>query len=159
MSLTRPDLAAMNAARATHRMSKTSTYAVWSSMRQRCENPARKDFSRYGGRGLQVCERWKSFENFLQDMGARPEGLTLERIDGAKGYEPANCRWATSKEQARNRRTNVVLTFNGHAAPVAEWAEKTGLERKTLEYRIRAGWPVERALTTPSTTNRKHSHV
>ena len=128
-------------------------------MRQRCENPNRKDFCNYGARGITVCARWLQFTNFLSDMGERPAGMTLERSDGAKGYSPENCTWATPTQQARNKRTNVLVTHGGHTATVAEWAERTGLERKTLEYRIRAGWPAERALTTPSLINRKHSHV
>lgn len=136
-------------------MSRTSTYAVWRSMLARCMNPKAKDYPRYGGRGITVCERWRTFENFLADMGERPAGLTLEREDGSRGYEPRNCKWATPTEQARNRRTNVMVTHNGVVATVAEWAERTGLERKTIEYRIRAGWDHSKAVTTPSTTNRK----
>jgi hypothetical protein len=151
----RPDLAAMNRARATHAMSRTSTYAVWRSMLSRCTNPNAKDYPRYGGRGITVCDRWRVFENFLADMGPRPDGLTLERENGARGYEPGNCKWATPTAQARNRSSNVLVTHGGHTATVAEWAERTGLERKTLEYRLRAGWPAERALSTPSTINRK----
>lgn len=136
-------------------LSRTSTYTIWKTMVARCTRPHAKDFPRYGGRGITVCERWRTFANFLADMGERPAGLTLDRKDGTGGYEPANCRWATPKEQARNRRNNVLLTHDGQTATVAEWAERTGLERKTLEYRVRAGWPAERALTTPSTINRK----
>jgi hypothetical protein len=151
----RPDLVARNAARVTHRLSRTTTYAIHRSMLARCTNPNCKDYPRYGGRGISVCERWKSFDNFLADMGKRPEGLTLERNDVNGNYEPSNCRWATQKEQQRNRRTNVFVTHDGITATVAEWAERTGLERKTLEYRIRVGWAPARALTTPSTINRK----
>lgn len=155
----RPDLAERNRARATHSMSRTSTYAIWRSMLARCTSPQSKDFGRYGARGITVCNRWLKFENFLADMGQRPEGLTLDRRDGTLGYSPDNCRWATPTIQARNRRTNVTVTHDGITATVAEWAERTGLERKTLEYRIRAGWTAARALTTPSTINRKPNHV
>lgn len=157
--MARPDLAAMNRARATHSMSRTPTYAVWRSMLARCMRPNRKDFKRYGARGITVCEAWLSFQKFVADMGVKPDGMTLDRERGGEGYGPTNCRWATPKQQARNRRSNVLLTFEDRTATVAEWAERTGLERKTLEYRIRAGWPVQRALTTPSTTNRKQNHV
>jgi hypothetical protein len=151
----RPDLAARNRARATHRMTKTPTWKSWESMRARCEKPACKDWPRYGGRGIRVCERWSSFEAFLADMGARPDGASIDRIDVNGHYEPSNCRWATPTAQARNRRTSVLIEFRGEHLTAVEWAERVGLERKTLEYRIRIGWDTERALTTPSTIKRK----
>ena len=84
----------------------TATYHVWKGMLQRCSNPSRADWPRYGGRGIRVCDRWHSFENFLADMGACPEGLTLERIDNGGKYEPGNCHWTTWEAQYRNRRPN-----------------------------------------------------
>ena len=81
----------------THSMSKTSIYSIWDSMIQRCHNQNRKDFPHYGGRGIEVCARWReSFDDFLSDMGHRPEGMSIDRIDWDKGYEPSNCRWASS---------------------------------------------------------------
>lgn len=152
----RPDLAQMNRDRATHAMTGSPTYKTWDAMRYRCLNESSKDYPRYGGRGIKVCDRWKnSFEAFLSDMGVRPEGMTLDRIDGSGDYEKDNCRWATPIEQARNRRGNVVIEYKGESGNVSYWAEKMGLERKTLEYRIRKGWDVERALTTPSLIPRK----
>jgi hypothetical protein len=138
---------------------ESSTHAIWRGMLSRCQNAKAKDYGRYGGRGITVCDRWKTFALFLADMGERPAGMTLERKDGAKGYSPENCTWATYTQQARNRRGNVHVTHEGSTATIAEWAERTGLERKTLQYRIRAGWPAERALTTPSLINRKQHHV
>src|SRR5437868_4757100 len=88
----------------THGHSRTRMYKAWTGMVQRCINPAAAGFDEYGGAGIVVCDRWLKFANFLADMGERPEGMSLDRIDGAKGYEPSNCRWATVAEQLENRR-------------------------------------------------------
>ncbi|VTU25206.1 hypothetical protein H4CHR_01548 [Variovorax sp. PBS-H4] len=139
-------------------MSDTPTARSWRSMRERCDDAASKDFHKYGARGICVCARWASLAAFIEDMGARPLGTTLDRIDNDGNYEPGNCRWATPREQGRNTRQNVLVTYLGRTQCVTAWAEEVGLEPKTLQYRIRAGWPADRALTTPSLINRKSNH-
>jgi hypothetical protein len=151
----RPDLAARNRASATHGFSRSPTYKTWDAMHQRCSNSKSADFHRYGARGISVCHRWTSFELFLEDMGPRPAGCTLDRVDVNGAYEPTNCRWATAKQQSNNRRSSVFIEHDGRRMTVAMWADEVGLERKTLEYRIRTGWDAAKALTTPSLINRK----
>ena len=119
-------------------------------MIRRCENPKAKNFPRYGGRGITVCERWRtSFEAFLSDMGSRPEGKTLDRIDNEGNYEPSNCRWATASEQQRNMRSNQWVEFNGERMIVTDWARRLGISHGTLRHRLARGWSVELAFTTP----------
>lgn len=91
----------------------TRTYRTWNHMKQRCENPNNDNFAHYGGRGISVCERWRSFENFLADMGERPAGTSLDRIDVNGNYEPGNCRWATQKVQRSNERRTFHVTYRG----------------------------------------------
>jgi hypothetical protein len=116
-------------------------YSVWENMKQRCRNRNSPHWHNYGGRGVAVCERWsQSFWNFLTDMGQRPTGLhTLERIDNDGDYEPNNCRWATRKEQQRNRRANHLISYNGRLLCMAELAELFGCEVSALRSRIRRG--------------------
>jgi hypothetical protein len=151
----RPEMAERNKMMAKHGDYQSKTYHVWNHMHQRCSNPNSKHYHRYGGRGIRVCDRWKDYTNFLADMGPVPDGMSIERLDNELGYSPENCVWADMKAQANNRSTNVLVTHDGQTMTVAQWAEKTGLERKTLEYRIRVGWDAARALTTKSLINRK----
>lgn len=97
----------------THGKTKSPTYRVWSGMRTRCTNPSSTNYASYGGRGIKCCERWKSFENFLEDMGERPHGMSLDRIDVNGNYEPSNCRWASPQEQAQNRRATKLINKDG----------------------------------------------
>jgi hypothetical protein len=146
------DYTASGAARRKHGLAGTREYRLWLGMRDRCENASNPEWGNYGGRGIKVCDRWSDFENFLADMGKRPNrNLSLDRIDNDGNYEPGNVRWATTKEQARNTRRNRVLTFRGESKPLIEWAEVQGIAAHTLHARItRLGWSVERALTEPA---------
>lgn len=111
---------------------KTKTYIVWKGMRARCLQPEQPAYPRYGGRGIAICDRWNSFENFLADMGERPLGMSLDRIDNNGPYSPENCRWATPKSQARNTRRNRVFLWGGGTKLLIEIAEETGLSYKYL---------------------------
>lgn len=107
---------ATSAANTTHGRSKESLYRVWSQMKQRCHLTTAKNYRWYGARGIQVCERWRnSFEAFVDDMGERPDGYWIDRIDSDGDYEPDNCRWANTHEQARNKRNNVWVKFEGRS--------------------------------------------
>ena len=147
---------ARNKAGATHGMTGTPTFISWDSMIQRCTNPEHKSFDNYGGAGITVCPAWlNDFSSFLKDMGERPAGKTLDRIDAKGNYEPDNCRWASSQEQANNRRNNITLTVGGITDTLANWSRKTGIGQKTIMYRIKNGWSDEQALsTTPSKANK-----
>lgn len=136
-----------------HGQHGTGAHTSWMSMRQRCLNPKCPAFPSYGGRGITICPRWDRFENFLDDMGQRPHGLELDRIDVNGNYEPSNCRWATQLQQGRNQRKTRFATINGATKPLTEWADHYGINRKTLETRLRAGWPVEDALSRPKMHN------
>lgn len=130
----------------THGKSKSKIHLIWNTMKNRCNNPNVKSYSYYGGRGITVCERWQKFENFLADMGERPDGCSLDRIDNSKGYSPENCRWATKEEQANNKRNNVMVYFNGETHSVTQWAKKLGINHAGMQFRL-ANWPLERAMT------------
>lgn len=129
----------------SRRGQRTKEYEAWAQMLDRC-----KSHPRYAGRGIEVCERWQTYQYFLEDMGRAPTPQhSIDRIDNNGNYKPGNCRWATDKEQSNNRRTNRRLTWNGTTRTVAEWADEVGMNADTLKHRIRKGWPIERALTEP----------
>jgi hypothetical protein len=135
----------------THGMSNTPTHRVWKGMRQRCLNKKIKEFRYWGGRGITICDRWKTFTNFLMDMGEKPVGKSLDRYpDGGGNYEPGNCRWATPEEQALNRTSNLYIHWKGKTQTAMEWALEIGLPYTCLIQRISVyKWPVERALAQP----------
>ena len=123
-------------------------YIAWTRMRERCSRPSSSDYHYYGGRGIMVCERWATFENFLADMGLPDFGLTLDRKDTNGNYCKENCRWATRAEQSRNRRSNVFYEFHGRRQTAAEWARELGISHVTLFMRMKRGWSIDRALAT-----------
>lgn len=135
----------------THGMSNSPEYRIWGGMWQRCTNQKGDNYSNYGGRGIQVCERWRSFENFISDMGCRPSSLhMLERKNNDGHYCPENCAWVTRKEQNRNTRQNRYLTHDGKTLTAIDWAEFIGgISGHTIRARLDRGWPLEEALFTP----------
>lgn len=134
----------------------TSTYEIWVGMHQRCSNPNHHVFFRYGGRGIKVCERWADYASFLADMGERPEGLSLERINNDGNYEPGNCSWSTMAQQARNTSRTVMITYNGETMCMKDWAHRIGLRQDTLWYRLKRGMSIEDALTFPLMESYSH---
>jgi hypothetical protein len=128
----------------------TPEYSSWQAMHWRCRNPKYESWDHYGGRGITVCERWHSFENFLADMGHRP-GLeyTLDRVDNDGNYEPGNVRWAPVAVQQNNRSTSKYFTFAGQTQTLSQWAGMLGIPTRTLRDRLKKGWSVERTLTEP----------
>jgi hypothetical protein len=136
-------------------MTDTATFKTWMGMNIRCHQPTAGNYKRYGGKGITVCDRWRtSFENFLADMGERPEGGTIDRIDNAKGYSPENCRWATPKEQCFNRGTTNQITYNGETLCLSDWARRLNITSFALKSRIE-NWGVEKALSTPPKANKR----
>lgn len=125
-------------------MSKTPEYVAYCAMKDRCLNPSNENFHHYGGRGIAICDRWLgSFDHFIADMGRRPPGGTIDRIDTNGPYSPENCRWASRKTQARNLRTNRMVEFRGAMMPLAAAAELAGLNPKTAYYRWAHGIPLD----------------
>lgn len=131
----------------THGMTGSDEYKIWAGMIQRCVNPKRDRYASYGGRGIKVCERWRSFENFIADMGRRP-GLeyTLDRVDTNGDYEPGNCRWATRVEQMSNTTRSRYVEYGGKLYTVAQLARLTGMKPRTLYSRLDKGMAVEDAI-------------
>lgn len=134
----------------SHGMRKSPEWKIWSGMRQRCLNRNHTFFNRYGGRGISICDRWSSFENFYADMGPRPSPEhQIDRIDNDGNYEPCNCRWVNKKEQSGNRSISRRFVINGESRSLASLAQERGMLPGTLHDRLSYGWSIERALSTP----------
>lgn len=133
----------------SHGLTGTPEWKAWTGMRVRCARVKGNRYHRYGGRGISVCKRWLNFQNFLSDMGQRPTGCSLDRINNDGNYEPSNCRWATRSEQARNRRNNRHVIAFGKSKLLVEWSEEYGIGLQKLWSRLKKGWTPERALTQP----------
>lgn len=130
-----------------HGKVNTKTYSIRADMIRRCYNIKNQNYEYYGGRGIRVCERWLvSFENFLEDMGECPDGMSLDRIDVNGNYEPGNCRWATIREQRTNTRVNVFIEYEGVRLTLVEWSEKLKIKYSTLQSRHTKGWSPEECL-------------
>lgn len=132
-----------------HGLHGTREHNIWASMRQRCNDKNHKYWHRYGGRGITVCARWDSFDNFLIDMGRCPSGKQLDRRDNNKGYSPENCRWVTAKEQQNNRSDTVWLEHNGKKQPLTTWAKELNLSPSLLRARMYRGWRVPKLFQPP----------
>jgi hypothetical protein len=146
----------------THGLSRTPAYDAHKSMIHRCYNTKTRNYHRYGGRGINICERWLSVENFITDMGQPSAGLTIERIDNEGGYwcgqcdecinnkRSRNCKWDTQQNQARNKSSNHPITARGKTMLLIQWTAETGLPTSTILNRLKRGWSEERAVTEPS---------
>lgn len=139
-------------------------YSRYNMMRARCHNPNHKAYPNYGGRGIHLCDRWlvgdgniSGFDCYLIDMGPRPEGATIDRIDNDGPYSPENCRWATWEEQHANKRSNHLVTWNGRTQSIASWSRELGIEAFNINNRLKKGWSVEQALTSP--VNSYHKRI
>ncbi len=131
-----------------YRKKYTGMYGSWYAMKQRCNNPKNKQFKDYGGRGISYPKNWESFDGFREEMGSSyTNSLTIDRIDNNKNYSMENCRWATRKQQNNNKRSNIVLTFNGQTYPLAIWSEKLGMSFDVLRSRFYRGMPLEKILS------------
>lgn len=136
-----------------------SEYGVWMSMKSRCSNPRSASYKSYGARGIKVCARWLSFENFIADMGRRPSSKhTLDRINTNGNYEPANCRWADQLQQAQTRTNVRMINAFGETLTAAMWARRTGINAMAIRNRLDAGWSPEDAVSKPLRKLNRHAN-
>ena len=133
----------------THGMSRTRIRQAWINMHARCYEPNNEKYLRYGARGIVVCRRWHDFNAFYEDMGDAPQGMTLDRIDNNNNYSKSNCRWATPRQQARNRSSNRLIEYEGVTKSLIEWSEYTGIKYITLQKRLQSNWPIKKLLSKP----------
>ena len=125
------------------------SYNIWRKMIDRCCNERHPTYKYSGARGIKIKYEWHNYYNFVADVGEPPDGMTLDRIDNNGNYTPENCRWATRKQQANNRRDNRRITFNGVTKTISEWAEQLGTKHQVVSSRLSRGWAEAEALTTP----------
>ena len=130
-------------------------YGTYNDIKARCLNKKRRGYAGYGGRGIKIHSEWedspKSFFDYIaSELGERPEGQTLDRINNDGNYEPGNLKWSTPRQQCNNQRTNKHITFNGETLTMAQWSRRTNIRKDVIAGRLRYGWSVERALTTPA---------
>lgn len=125
---------------------QSTTHQSWNNMKRRCSDPKNNRWKYYGERGITVCERWQTFANFLQDMGEKPEGLTLDRINNDGNYEPGNCQWSTTEQQSLNRSDNRRLLFCGFNLTFSQWETKLGINANTIRARLKRGFTVKQIL-------------
>ena len=143
-----------------HKMSKASKeYEAWHQMKKRCCNPRDKDYKNYGGRGITICSRWLDkdvgFVNFLEDMGEFPAGMTLDRKNNDGSYSKDNCRLATRREQANNRRGNKLITFHNETKTLSDWEESLGFNKGILKGRLNRGISETKAMSTPAVKRKR----
>ena len=130
-------------------LSTSRTYDIWSGMRSRCDNPKNHAYHLYGAKGINYCKKWSSFEGFLEDMGESPSGLTLDRVDGTRGYCKENCRWADWYTQANNKCNNRIINYKGVDYTLAQLSRKVKMKKETLQARLRRGWSIEESVNSP----------
>lgn len=132
-----------------HGMSRTKIHSIWKAMKQRCLNPKNQRYKDYGGRGISICDRWLDFQNFYEDVGDYPIGMTLDRRNNDKGYSPENCRWITYRDNNNNTRRSVYVEYKGETKTLSQWCTLLGLNNNAMKTRLNYNWDIERAFTTP----------
>lgn len=137
-----------------HGMTQTPTYKTWSHMLYRCLNESSASYPNYGGRGITVCKEWLSFDAFFADMGVKPAGTSIDRIDNNKGYSPTNCQWSDKRAQANNRRTSRLINWNGEERTLADLSRIAGISIGSFWSRLNSGWSIERIMTTATVVGR-----